>query len=103
VRLSVRFDEEGGIEPQQVEASRDFMKRTGEYMGKAEKAILKYYRSVCDDYRGIMRIEAGDDERMANWRGWSRWRASTSTTCATSRPAGCCASAPGGRNTGWAC
>ena len=58
-RLRVLIDEEGGIEPQQIEAYRDFAKRTGEYMSKAEKAILRYYRSVRDDYLGMS--EAGDE------------------------------------------
>ena len=60
VRLSVRIDEEHGIEPQQVKAYRDFVKRTDEYMAKAERAILKYYPSARED----MDIEADDDETM---------------------------------------
>jgi hypothetical protein len=64
VRLSVRIDEEDGIKPQQVKAYRDFMKRTDEYVGKAEKAIFKYYRSVCGDYRSDRGIEA-DDEKVS--------------------------------------
>lgn len=64
VRLGICIDEEDGIEPQQVQAYRAFMKRTDEYMRKAENAILKYYRSVCDDYRADMGIEAADDEKV---------------------------------------
>lgn len=59
VRLSIRIDEEGGIEPQQVTAYRDFVKRTDEYMARAERAILKYYPSARED----IDIEA-DDETM---------------------------------------
>jgi hypothetical protein len=64
VRLWVLIDEEGGIEPPQAEAYRDFIGRVNRYMGSAEEAILRYYRSVCDNYRGKMGIGADDDPKV---------------------------------------
>jgi hypothetical protein len=64
VRLSDRIDAEDGVEPREVKAYRDFVERTDNYMGKAENAILKYYRSVCGGHRGDMGMDAVDVAKL---------------------------------------
>lgn len=62
--LTVDLDPEDGIEENQRLAFAFFVKNVAKIAAVSEKAIFKYYQSVCGDYRGRHGIKTANDRRM---------------------------------------
>jgi hypothetical protein len=62
--LLVDIDDKDGIEEHQIQAYKDFGKKTDTLLKKAEKAIFTHYQSVCSEYRSRLGIVDPRDERV---------------------------------------
>lgn len=62
VALAVMMNEEKGAEDKQIQAFELFQKDTSRLMKQAEKSLLSYYQSVCEDYRDQSGITDPHDE-----------------------------------------
>jgi hypothetical protein len=50
VLLNVQIDDDAGLEKKQVRAFQQFSEGSSRLLREAEKSILAYYQSVCEDY-----------------------------------------------------
>lgn len=64
LRLLVDIDDEERVHSNQIRAFEDFSKRQDEMLRIAERAMLKYYQSVCDEYRGRFGVTDQHDDRV---------------------------------------
>jgi hypothetical protein len=64
VELLVNIHPDEGVEQNQVQAFAAYQKQVSAIAKASEEAILKYYQSVCDDYRGRAGVTDPHDKRL---------------------------------------
>lgn len=64
VRLQVNICPQDGLEDRQLRAFEQYQQSTARLLAEAEKKMLAYYQSVCEDYRDDLGITAAKDRRV---------------------------------------